>query len=68
MSKISKLTEEITIPASVAVFEDAKSHARTVAFPIDYPDGSHGVVILTRLKNEVWIPSKTIKTITIQYA
>lgn len=57
----------VEIPKTVSVFEDAKSKARTVAFPIDYPDGSHGVIILTRLKDEVWVPSKSIESIVINY-
>jgi hypothetical protein len=62
-----KTNEEIVLPAKIAVFDDKKSGAKTVAFPFVFLDGTSGVVSVTRLKNEIWIPQKDIKSVIINW-
>lgn len=59
--------KEIPIPPTHPVFEDSKSGARTIAFPIVFPDNSDGVVMITRLKNQDFEPAKLIEKITLNY-
>ena len=59
--------KEIIIPPAHPVFEDTKSGARTIAFPIVFPDNSDGVLMVTRLKNQDFEPAKLIEKITVNY-
>ena len=58
--------EVLEITDKCKVFEDKKTHARSIAVPFYLPDGSSAAIIVTRLKNEEWNPA-SIKTITIEY-
>lgn len=63
MSK--KPIEELVIPNKIAVFDDAKTHVKTVAFPFQFPDGRNGVVSITRLSKMPWTPSDDIETVCL---
>lgn len=65
---MKRINETIEIPAKMSVFEDKKTHARTVAFPFDLPNGEHAVLTITKLNPKAWIPSESIKSITLTYA
>lgn len=65
MSKNNK--EIIIIPEKLTIMEDKKSHARSVFFPFNYPDGSHGAIVMVRTKNSNWIPSEHIKSIEVNF-
>lgn len=58
---------ELTIHESTAVFTDSKTNARTIALPFRLPDGTSAVLMVCRLKDDVWVPSKEIKSIKITY-
>lgn len=45
----------------------AETGARMITKSFDFPDGSKGGLIVLRLKNEVWVPHKTIKSIAITF-
>ena len=62
-----KLIEEIVIPKDVAVLLDKKTGANSIAYPLELPDNTHAVLIITRLKDEIWEPYKTINKITIEW-
>lgn len=57
----------ITIGPKVKVITDKKSKSRVSHFPFELPDGSNGVFILCRIKDEEWVPANTIKDITITF-
>jgi hypothetical protein len=59
--------QELKINKDVKVFIDGKTNARTIALPFRLPDGASAVVMLCRLKGEVWEPQKEITSITINY-
>jgi hypothetical protein len=63
--KLNRL--EIVIPDKCAVFEDRKTLAKTVAFPIKFGDEVRGAVMITKVQNDKWSPSKEIKSITIEF-
>ncbi len=58
---------EIVIGNKVKVITDRKSKSRVVNFPFEFPDGSNGVIILCRVKDEEWVPSTDISSITINF-
>ncbi len=58
---------ELEVLPSTAVFVDTKTNARTIALPFRLPDGTSAVLMVCRLKDETWEPSKQIKSITIIY-
>lgn len=58
--------QTLIISAKQKVFEDKKTHFRSIALPFALNDGSGAAIIITRLKNEEWSP-KNIKSITITY-
>lgn len=64
---MKKISEQIEVPVKLAVFEDKKTRARSVAFPFDYPTGEHGVIIMTKLNAIPWQPSDYVKSITINF-
>lgn len=51
----------------IAVYADSKTGARTIALPFRLPDKTSAVVMICKLKDEVWMPHKEIKSITINY-
>jgi hypothetical protein len=63
MSSLNK----IEMPEKVSVYEDKKSGAKTIAFPLIFPDKSDGAIMVTRLKKGEWEPLKMIKSITIEF-
>jgi hypothetical protein len=60
--------QEIKIKADVKVFIDAKTGARTIALPFRLSDNQSAVLMISRLKDAEWAPSKEITNITITYA
>lgn len=63
-----RTNEEIfIIPASLQVFDDPRTHAKTLALPFQFPDGTAGIVMLSRLHRMAWKPSDIIESITIKY-
>lgn len=59
--------QQIEIPESVNVFVDSKTNARTIPLPFRLPDGSSAVLMICRMKDELWKPQETIKNIIINY-
>lgn len=60
-------SKEIALPEKMSVFVDKKTKARTIALPLEFPDGSHGAVMLCRVKNSDWNPGEMIKSVTINF-
>lgn len=60
--------EVFVIPPNLQVFDDSRTHAKTVAFPFQFPDGINGVLMVSRLQRISWKPERIIKKITITYA
>ena len=50
------------------IARDIKSGARSIGFPMKFPDGSKGAIVIIRIKDEDWLPPQHIKSITIEYA
>lgn len=61
------MQEEIIIPDKMSTFEDKKTKAKTVAFPIVFPKGKNGALMITKLEKNGWNPSEDIKSIIINY-
>lgn len=59
--------QEIVIKEDTKVFVDSKTNARTIALPFRLKDNSDAVVMVCRLKDEQWEPTKEIKNIIINY-
>ena len=55
------------MPKKIGTYEDKKTKVKSVALPIEFPDGSNGAVIITKLKKGEWSPTKEIKKITIEF-
>lgn len=65
---MTKTKEEILkIPADLQVFDDPRTHSKTVALPFQFPDGTSGIVMVTRLQRAAWKPAELIEKITITY-
>lgn len=62
-----KQNETIVVPPKLVVFSDKKTGFKTVAFPFDYQDGTHGVVMITRLLNELWEPADNVESIILNF-
>jgi hypothetical protein len=58
---------ELKIPSEPPVFVDSKTNARSIALPFRLPDGTSAVAIITKLKDDTWIPQKEIKSLVINY-
>ena len=65
--KTSERTEEFIIPARVSVFEDKRTDAKTLAMPFQFPDGTNGVVMISRLTKLGWTPSNDVARIVIYF-
>jgi hypothetical protein len=63
----TKNEEEIIVPNNLATFEDPKTGVKTVAFTFKFPDGTNGVVSITRLKRDKWEPSKDIESVHLNW-
>ena len=59
--------EVLAIPERVTVFDDPRSHAKTVALTFQFPDGTNGILMVSRLSRIPWSPEKVIKEITITW-
>lgn len=57
----------IIVPEGMKVNVDAQSGARYCAFAFRFLDGSHGAMTICRVKDEPWLPYKSIKGITINF-
>lgn len=57
----------ITLGSKVKVQEDKKSKSRVVNFPFEFTDGTHGVLIVVRVKDEEWKPHQDINNIHINF-
>jgi len=64
---MKKNKEEVIIPNILQTFEDEKTGVRTVAFPIEIPDGTKAVVSITRLKRGPWEPSEDIESVHVNF-
>lgn len=58
---------EINVGDNVKVIEDKKSKTKVANFPFEFPDGTRGIAIICRVKDEPWQPSKTISHITLNF-
>ena len=59
--------QELKIKEGTKVFSDPKTHAKTIAIPFRLPDTTAAVLMVCRLKDEDWSPSKEIDKIVIDY-
>lgn len=57
----------IVIGDNVKVIEDKKSGTRVANFPFEFPDGTRGIAIICRVKDEMWKPSDSLKTINLSF-
>jgi cobalamin biosynthesis protein CbiD len=60
-------TYTIMFGDNIKVIEDKKSKTRVANFPFEFPDGTRGIIIVCRVKDESWVPNKTISSITINF-
>lgn len=60
-------TFEAFIGPKIKVHTDVKSKTRVINFPFDFPNDEKGVIIICRLTDEDWIPSKDIISININF-
>jgi hypothetical protein len=60
-------TFEAFIGPKIKVQTDVKSKTRVINFPFDFPNDDKGVIIICRLTDEDWIPSKDIISININF-
>ena len=58
---------EIILGKGLKVTKDKKSGTRVVNFPFEFPDETRGVIILCRVKDDEWVPSEDIESITINF-
>lgn len=58
---------EIILGKGIKVTTDKKSRTRVVNFPFEFPDGSPGVMIICKVKDEEWIPNSDIFSININF-
>lgn len=65
--EIAPKTYEIFVGDKVKVIEDKRSATRVAHFPFEFTDGTNGIIIICRVKDQSWKPSKDIKKITIQF-
>jgi len=59
---------QITIGPKTKVIKDKRSKTRVANFPFEFPDGTNGVLIVCRVKDEEWVPAQDITNIIINYA
>lgn len=59
--------EVLEIPERLQIFDDPRSHAKSVALTFTFPDGVAGVCIISRLNRFGWDPKKVIKEVKITY-
>jgi hypothetical protein len=57
----------IEIGSNVKVTVDAKSKSRVINTPFEFPDGTKGILVLIKIKDESWVPNKDIKNIQINF-
>jgi hypothetical protein len=57
----------VSIRGDEKVFIDPKTKARTMAAPFRFKDGTAGIVLISRLKDEEWTPDEIISSITIDF-
>ena len=60
-------TYDILIGDNVKVIEDKKSKTRVAHFPFEFPDGTRGIMIVCRVKDENWKPSDSISKLLIDF-
>jgi len=51
----------------VRVTEDKRTKTKVANFSFEFPDGTRGVLIVCKVKDEAWEPSKDIKEIQINF-
>lgn len=61
------ITYTVLIGDKVKVTEDKKSRSRITNFPFEFPDGTRGVVIVCRIKDEPWKPNEDISSVTLTF-
>ena len=61
------LSYDIVLGDCVKVTEDKRTKTRIANFPFEFPDGTRGIVIVCRVKDKPWIPSKDITSININF-
>lgn len=61
------MTETIIFPDDLKVFEDKSTHYKYVNYPINYPSGVHGNLVILHNNKFVWQPSNDIESITIKF-
>lgn len=67
VSQIPQKIYEIFIGDKVKVIEDKRSSTRVAHFPFEFTDGTNGIMIICRVKDEPWKPSDDIKKITVLF-
>lgn len=61
------LKETIRIPDDIEVLHDNKAKVKTIAFFFHFLSGKKGVLSITSISPEEWIPHTEIESITIKY-
>ena len=67
MKKTIDSSEIFEIPEKMSVFTDPKTQAKTIALPFQFPDGSNGIVMVSRLSATPFTPFKVLEKITIKF-
>lgn len=60
-------TYDFLLGDNVKVTEDKRSKARIANFPFEFPDGTRGILIVLKVKDEPWKPLKDIKSLHIHF-
>jgi len=59
--------EVFDIPEKLQVFDDPRTHAKTIALPFQFPDSTNGIVMVSKLQKVGWRPADVIEKIVIHY-
>lgn len=65
--KNKEYIQEYVLTSELAVFEDENTKVKSVAYPIDFPDGHHGFFTITKLVQGVWKPLEDIKSVKLEF-
>jgi hypothetical protein len=68
MNPPNSKTYEIIVGPKIKVTVDTRSKTRVINFPFEFPDGTKGVAIICRVKDEEWVPNTEIKSIKLTFS
>ena len=58
---------QIIVGPNIKTIEDKRSKTRVANFPFEFPNGTRGILIVCRVKDENWKPSNDIKSLNIEF-